>query len=242
MKKEKRESLYAERLSSMEVMTPEEIRKTILTARTRARKGYNYKEWLNVQQEGMEEFLSEKEALQEDLNKHEFFVDVKEEEHKKAIKELEEARKKVDKAKKILEEAKKYHKELEKKLTDMSEKERNLQKMLKQGELLTLVHRSASNTGIAEYQMSIIIINKCDQVELELLMPDVVVKANELEHLIDILPYDFKEKYNTGEQNSIIKYCELVANVKMAVDDDRKVKLLYSNSDIAQILKLNGIL
>lgn len=72
---------------------------------------------------------------------------------------------------------------------------------------------------------------------------DEIFKPAESEHLITMIPAGMEDKYQPLEWQSIIDYCEMAANFKMAAElgEEENIVLLYSNPDIIEILKANGL-
>ena len=85
------------------------------------------------------------------------------------------------------------------------------------------------------------IITQTDKKMLNQLLPDEIFDPKKAENFIQILPRGFEERYDEKKRESILDFCNLVINVKLLAEEDQKVVVLFSNKDIAEILRLNGI-
>lgn len=221
-------------------------KENIMTARHAIREVLDYQSMIDFQRNTEMEIEAKETELEEDIEKHDVFMKNKENDLTIAKRELEIAKKKVKTIEKSLSEARMFHNSLEMQKNDLQlfkEKQKKIgEKILR----VVLIHKSAKDMPkkLKEYQLSIIVANSCDYDEYvkNVVRPDVVVEPTKLIPLINQKPYDFDEKYDEKERQSIITYCNLVANVAMNMEDySSRVRLLYRNEDIAKILKMNGI-
>ena len=215
-----------------------------LNVRKVIRKLNGYQETIQMNNGSVEELEHQVIEREDELQKHDVFMKNKEYELAMAKIELENAKKKVNTIGNSLSEAKKFHNNLEVEKNDL---QLLIAKQKKLGEKMSrviLLHKSAEEMKkrISNYQLGIIVVNKCDNNGYikDVVKPDRIVVSEELENFIIHIPYDL-EKYNEKEQESIIAYCKLVANVMAHMDDYSRIKLLYCNEDIARILRMNGI-
>lgn len=182
---------------------------------------------------------------EDELKKHDAFMQKKEKELAIAKGELENAKKKVNIAENTLSEAKKFHDSLEAEKAYLEQLIVQGQKIAKKMSRVVLIHESAEmiKKKINNYQLGLIVVNKCDDKGFikDIVKPDRIVKSEELIEWYLQVPYEFKGKYNEKEEKSILAYCNLVMNVVSKIDDPSRIKLLYCNEDIAKILKMNGI-
>ena len=173
-----------------------------------------------------------------------------------AIREVNSYQEEIQMNKKGMEELEKqvaeHESEIQKHDEFMKERENEFQllieKQKKFGERLSrivILHKSSEKIKrkINNYQLGIIVVSSCDNNGYikDVVKPDIIVKPKDVVNFFMRVPYDFEEKYNEKEKESIVKYCNLVINVISHVDDYSRIKLLYCNEDIAKILEMNGI-
>lgn len=216
-----------------------------LHARDAMREVNRYQEEIQMNQEGIKELEKQIAEHESELQKHDKFMMKREQELEIAKIELEGAKRKVNTLERSLSEAKKFHNNLETEKTDM---QLLIEKQKKFGEKLSrivLLHKSSEKIKrkINNYQLGIIVVNSCDNNGYikDVVKPDIIVKPKDVIDFSIQVPYNFEEKYNEKEKESIIKYCNLVMNVVSHIDDQSRIKLLYCNEDIAKILEMNGV-
>lgn len=181
------------------------------------------------------------EKIQNDINIHDEFLKQKRSEYVNACDELERAKRKAEQAHKNLITAEAVHGKM---LLKKEKRDVKLNEMKECFEELTstlLIHPSANFERVAISQMSKIIVTEYDADIFRGLIPDKVVKECEMENLIISVPFGLEKKYEPKTLKSIITFCNLVANVKMKEADQSKIKVIYSNPDIAEILRFNGL-
>ena len=223
-----------EKLKDFLLENPTEIRTAI-------RDAGGYEEWIEYFMAGINGMEQQKVGLEKTISEHDQFVEKRKKELEDAKKRLEKMKQEVVKLEKYVAETKQYNHQLKHEKETMEEDIKNIKKILVRSEQISLVHSSAILSSIIEYQLSIMVVTECDNPKLEIFRPDIIVQANQLEKLIFKMPYNFENGYSPEQQESIINYCELVANTLMSVEDSSKVKLLYNNPDIKKILTMNGI-
>ena len=216
-----------------------------LNVRKSIRETSGHQDTIQMNRESIEELEQQVAENEGELQKHDEFMRKREQELEIAKMELESAKRKVNTLERSLSEAKKFHNNLETEKTDM---QLLIEKQKKFGEKLSrivLLHKSSEKIKrkINNYQLGIIVVNSCDNNGYikDVVKPDIIVKPKDVIDFSIQVPYNFEEKYNEKEKESIIKYCNLVMNVVSHVDDYSRIKLLYCNEDIAKILEMNGV-
>lgn len=216
-----------------------------LHVRDAIREMNSYQEEIKMNQEGIEELEQQVAENESELQKHDEFMKKRENELETAKMELESAKRKVNTLERSLSEAKKFHNNLE---TEKNDIQLLIEKQKKFGERLSrivILHKTSEKIKrkINNYQLGIMVVNSCDNNGYikDVVKPDIIVKQKDVIDFSIQVPYDFEEKYNEKEKESIIKYCNLVINVISHVDDYSRIKLLYCNEDIAKILEMNGV-
>ena len=134
---------------------------------------------------------------------------------------------------------KNYQKYLDGKKKELKEKE----ELSKNINTVVLVHPTCSLKDLIYYDFSEIYVTKLDRRIFRRILPDKVWELSE-DKLITLPEYysDYlKEHYESSAERSIIAYCEMVAHVKMEMDDVNIV-LLFNNEDIHKILEWNGLM
>lgn len=215
-----------------------------LDVRNAMRRIEGYQETRQVYNKSIESLEQQITEHEDELQKHVEFIKKKEQELAIAKIELESVKKKVNTIEQSLSEAKRFHNNLEIEKTDIQILREKQKKFVGRMSKVVVIHKSSEKIKkqINKYQLGIIVVNSCDNNGyINTVKPDRIVKPEELTKFFIQVPYDFEEKYNEKEKESIRAYCNLVANVVSCIDDDSRIKLLYCNEDIAKILKLNGI-
>ena len=215
-----------------------------MIARRTAREMFDYQTWNEIHKSTLNEIKFKENLINGEIALHDVFMESKNDELSIAMQELERAKKNVAIIEMSLAEAKKFHKKLEAEKSEMAIARDIIQKLNARISKITLIHESAKDMKktVNDYQLSIMVVNECDfNGYIKDINPDIIVKSTELVDLCVHVPYDFEEKYDEEQRKSIRNYCNLVANVAMKVDDYTRIKLLFSNKDIATILKMNGI-
>lgn len=233
--------IQLEDMRNLSVKEREEIINYFLNGRMEFRKRYDYDFCKQLQIEIIKELGEDCEDLNKDIKKHNAFLEVKQEECDEAEKALKKARKEFEVAKERLAAAKQYHEQLESKLEKTSKILLIRKEQLEEMQKVTLVHATASLRQLYENQFSRLVITNYDENVLEGVIPDVVIEAEKMEQLITQTPIDFDERYCEDAKKSIMAYCNLVANAQMLKEDGIPINLLFSNKDIAEILRLNGL-
>lgn len=102
-----------------------------------------------------------------------------------------------------------------------------------------LVHKSASIGQLMQYSFAKIVVTEADADCLEgLLVPDVIFDNSLAEGLVDELPFNFRV-LSEQELYSIKQFAGM-AMYYYAVEDEMPV-MLYANTDIAAVLKKEGL-
>lgn len=112
---------------------------------------------------------------------------------------------------------------------------------------VVLLHPSATCNQLKKYQCEDIIVSKTDVAfffELErktqgILSVDGVFDSDD--SFVSEFPSDFFFKNSPGKAKSIKDYCEMVIHAMLEDDGTRKIIPVFDNSDIEEILKLNGM-
>ena len=229
-------------MENMGLRERRELIKIVFKERIFLRKKFFQDAWKILQNNIIEETRWKRQKLEADIKKHEEFIEDKQSEYNEAKEEYEKSLAKLNKAREKLLAAKDYHKKLEENF-DSANNELNVQQKIRADmDKIILLHPTASLIQVHRYQVAKIIVNDCDAEIFEGLMPDEVCDTNRLEHLINIFPANFEKKYVESARESIIKYCELVANVIVCKENENvQIIALFNNDDIAKILKLNGL-
>lgn len=194
-----------------------------------------------VQKIRIEQIEIEKEAKESDLIEHDNFIAKKKKEVEDAQKEFDEAKRKLDEAKKRLSSANNYHGGLQEQVSKCNSILEIEQKNLELMHYIALVHPTASLKKLHEVQVAKFIVTKNDFEFLKSIYPDEVFDPDKAERFVEILPNDLKRKYTENQVQSIIDYCEMAINFKMLAEPEQEILLLFSNEDIAKILKSNGL-
>lgn len=180
-------------------------------------------------------------AAKVELEEHTKFLQQVQEKYEEAEEELKAARRKLDKKKANFLDAKRFNENLRKKYEDADKNLEAEEKSLEKMQVIALVHSSATLKQVHKYQLSKIIVTKDDEKLLEEIIPDRIFNPEKADNFIYKLPIGFKERYNEEEMTEIISFCNMVINIKLAMDEGQKVVPLFSNKDIAEILRLNGL-
>lgn len=170
--------------------------------------------------------------------------------------EIEVAKEELRKAREILQKKEEIQRKLIRKrefIEAQLQQGRKTIKILKEARSdmnnVILVHTSASVNQLRQYQAEDIIVSKTDSAfffGLEkrtdgIFSIDGVFNSDENENFVSELPSNFFYKYSPTTAKSIIDYCEMAISIKLREDNKHKVILLFNNTDIAEILKLNGM-
>lgn len=209
--------------------------------RIRSRNSFPYDVAKVLHEEMVKEEERDIEEVQKDIGLHDEFLNQKRAEYDAACAELERAKRKKEQANKNLIAAEAVH---GKYILRKERKDNFLNAMkeeLNEMQLTLIVHQSANFERVAISQMAKIIVTEYDADIFQGLIPDKVVKECEMENLIISVPFGLEKKYEPKTLKSIIAFCNLVANVKMKEEDQSKIKVIYSNKDIAEILRFNGL-
>lgn len=236
-----KKNFYFEKLRQFSEMERDYFFRCAFLERIESRNSFPYDVAKILHEEMIKEEKSDIEEVQKDINIHDEFLKQKRSEYENATDELERAKRKVEQAHKNLTAAESVHGKF---LLRKEKKEKELKEMKKSYKELTLtllIHSSANFERVAISQMSKIIVTEYDADILQGLVPDKVVKECEMENLIISIPFGLERKYDSETLKGIIAFCNLVANVKMKEEDQSKIKVIYSNQDIAEILRFNGL-
>lgn len=194
----------------------------------------------------LEEAEDERAEAQSKLEEHNKFLAKKRDEKQKAIEELVNARKKLEKANQTLRAAEKVNEQFSQQLKKAEENCQHQNNSLEQMLEIALVHSTASIKQISQHQLAEILVTKSEESSLEFLLPDGACDFDSDVNFVEYLPRGFKERYDEETRKRIIDYCNLVINFKLATDsvDEKhtvlKIIPLYGNTDIAEILRING--
>lgn len=190
--------------------------------------------WVNVESAELEGLKSECIQIDADLEAHNDFL-------KKREQEFENAKKTYEDAKRKLETAQAFHEELIQKQQRYLEKIERSNEKIKQMDTIVLVHNSSTIGRVEETKYSYFITTEADAGQMEEIGLNDIFNSKQATDFIEIFPSGFEMRHTNEERNSIIEYCELVINVMMQESSNRKIKLLYAEPDIAEILRLNGV-
>lgn len=182
---------------------------------------------------------------------------------KEAEKELQEAEKKLQEAEKKFQRAEEKVAGIEAKISKLEDKERWMKiNMAENDQLLkdsidilqkmddiVLFHQSATLYQIHKYQCENIYVTKNDAAVFSriedrtggVFSVDEVLDADKAEQFVTKFPSDFFFRYSEEERESIVNYCNLLINLMMEEDGNRKIIPAFCNSTIAEILRLNGL-
>lgn len=180
-------------------------------------------------------------AMKNELEKHTVFLNKKEREHLAAKEEFKKAKERLIKAEEIIMETNDFHNLLQNKLETAENNREKDKETLDQMQVMALVHLSASLKQLQKYQLAKIAVTEADNIYLCGIMPDIVFQAEKVDNFIEFLPKDFETRYDEETRKSILDFCNLVINVKLATPEEQKIVVLFANKDIAEILKLNGM-
>ncbi len=211
--------------------------------RIRSRNSFPYDVAKVLHEEMVKEEERDIEEVQKDIGLHDEFLKQKRAEYEAACDELKRAKRKKEQAHKNLIAAESVHGKYilrkERKDNILNAMKEELNEML----LTLIVHPSANFERVAISQMAKIIVTEYDADIFQALIPDKIVKECEMENLIISIPFGIKEKYEHNQKTlkSIIAFCNLVANVRMEEENQENIKVIYSNKDIAEILRFNGL-
>lgn len=238
MRKRKNDAVeHNEFLTKLTEMTDflNNVAESNLNVRSTMRKLTGYQEILQMYNENMGMLEKKVTEYDDELQKHDEFMKRKKNELEFAKMELESVKKKVNTIEQSLSEAKRFHNNLEVEKKDIQLLIEKQKKFGGRMSRVVLLHKSSEKIKkqINNYQLGIIVVNSCDNNGYikDTVKPDRIVKHEELTNFFIQVPYDFEEKYNEKEKESIRAYCNLVANVVSCIDDDSRIKLLYCNED-----------
>lgn len=166
--------------------------------------------------------------------------------------EVKEAEAHLKLAQQQFAESKRSLKEIEQQKADLEDQKkenqykfRKFQCLEKEFASVVLVHRTATTKQIISQVNGHIVSTRRDAGNLEErgVVIDEIFNPKKGEHLITYIPEGISERYETLEWKSIIDFCEMVANYKMSAEKGKEnnIIILYSNFDIAEILKANGL-
>lgn len=175
--------------------------------------------------------------------------EAKVEDQKKIVKEIEkqlqEARQKLQEDEQSLRAYRKEEELAEAKRCAAGSQLAEFKRMQIEFSRTILLHRVAKQRQVLAHTNGKIVSTNRDKKPLEEvgIMIDETFSPSKAEHLIEYIPTNMKEKYEPSDWRSIIDYCEMVANFKMAAKsgEENSIILLYLNPDIAEILKANGL-
>lgn len=190
--------------------------------------------WFNIETAELEGLKSEYARIEDNLKVHNDFL-------KRREQEFKEAQKKYEDAKKNLETAQAFHEELIQKQQRYVEKIEQSNNRIEQMNTIVLVHNSSTIGRIEETKCSYFITTEADAGQMGEIGLNDIFDPKEATSFVEIFPSGFEKRHTDEEKKSIIEYCELVINVMMQESPNRKIKLLYAEPDIAEILRLNGM-
>ena len=194
-----------------------------------------------LQNKLVEETMKKKSEVETELNKCDTYLQNLQVKYEKAKENYEKALETMSEARKEFFKAQKEHDNLQIEYNGISEDLTVRQKIRDDMKQHVLIHPSASLKQVHRYRMSGIVVNDCDADFFEKSLLDKVCDTSKLVNLISVLPESLQGKHDR-ETDSIIKYCELVANTLAYVSEQNTaIKLLFNNFDIAKILRMNGI-
>ena len=210
-------------------------------ARIELREMISYEMILEFQKFMILDVEAEALAARVELEEHNAFLENKQQECKEVEEKFMQAKRDLEKQKMALAAAKKFNQELEYRLKEKQKKCKEAKQDLNIMQEIVLVHASASYKQIYKNQLGKMIITQTDKKMLNQLLPDEIFDPKKAENFIQILPRGFEERYDEKKRESILDFCNLVINVKLLAEEDQKVVVLFSNKDIPEILRLNGI-
>lgn len=180
---------------------------------------------------------------EQELQTH--LIKIGEAEVKDAEKRLRAAQRKLRSCKKSLQELQNEDEQLIQKFHQLKEKLNNVQKLQRQFSSTVLIHSSANTLQVVTNIYGKIVTTKRDSALLKEagLVIDETFSSAQRENLITYIPEGIKDKYDPLPWKSVIDFCEMAAYYKISAKpaEEEKVVLLYSNWDIAKILKANGL-
>ncbi len=175
-----------------------------------------------------------------ELEEHAKVLEKKQGEYNLAEQELEKAKERMEKAKSILKNEEELHTSLERELEKNRKDLEKAKKSLAAMQVIAVVHSTASLKQVNKYQLALMIVLRDEAKLLESIKPDEVFEPEAVENFIQVLPRGF-EKHDEKTRKNLIDFCNLVINIKMVAPEDQKVVALFSNQEIAEILRLNGL-
>lgn len=197
-----------------------------------------YEEFENKQ---IEKTRQEKTEIESELKECNTYLNAMQEEYEKAKEEYEKALKKMTEARTELFNAKEKYGRLQENYSIVCESLRVGQRIKDDMKKIVLVHSSASLKQVYLYRMSEIVVNDCDADYFERALLDKICDTSKLTNLIKVLPENLKDNYS-DDTESVVKYCELVANMLTSIDEpNMSIVLLFNSFEISKILKMNGI-
>lgn len=189
----------------------------------------------------VEETMQKKSEVETEFKKCDTYLQDLQVKYDKAKENYEKALETMNETRKELFKAQKEHNSLQKEYDGIREDLEVRKKIREDMKQQVLIHPSASLKQVHRYRMSEIVVNDCDADCFERSLLDKICDTSKLVNLISVLPESLKGKQDR-ETDSIIKYCELVANTLAYVSEQNtSIKLLFNNFDIAKILRMNGI-
>ena len=219
-----------------------------MIARHTIRNLIGYEFWPNMHEESIITIDEEETRIDSEIERHNEFMEAQRKELEFTKQELERAKKNVAVIERNLDNAKIFHNNLEAEKAELEETRDVIFKLDSKLTMIVLLHQSAEEMkrSVNQFQLGIMVVNECDNMGYikDVVKPDIVVKQADLIKFYLNVPYDFENKYNEKQKESIISYCNLVVNVVSHLDGENysRIKLLYCNEDIARILKMNGVL
>ena len=185
------------------------------------------------------------ERLNTELEMQEKLIRIGEAEVKDSETKLKEAERKLRSCQNALQELCIEDEQIKKEKQTVCEKLDYFKKLEIQFSRIVLLHISATTKQIVANLNGTIVTTKKDAAMLKNkgIVIDETFRLSNAEHLITIVPEGIKDKYDPLKWKSIIEFCEMVANFKMRAEpeEEEKIVILYSNWDIAEILKANGL-
>lgn len=189
----------------------------------------------------VEETMQKKSEVETEFKKCDTYLQDLQVKYDKAKENYEKALETMNETRKELFKAQKEHNSLQKEYDGIREDLEVRKKIREDMKQQVLIHPSASLKQVHRYRMSEIVVNDCDADCFERSLLDKICDTSKLVNLISVLPESLKGKQDR-ETDSIIKYCELVANTLAYVSEQNtSIKILFNNFDIAKILRMNGI-
>lgn len=166
-------------------------------------------------------------------------VSQKEADKQTAYEEFLAAKEKLEKASQELETARAAMKKAESDYEALEESMEIAEKRKNDIDTIVLVHRSANLGQLMDYNFGKVIVTQADAKFLNgLITADEVFDSELAAGLIGSIPYEFG-KLDKERAVSIIQFVEMAMYYYLI--EDRKVVMLYANSDIATILKKEGV-